>query len=337
MSLTRRDFTKLAAAALPASTLLGAKLDSNWGGVQVGINAPYSFHNMPGGADDIINYCTQCGIGALELRLQPVEAFLNAPKPWTAPPRPAAAAAPAAPGAAPAKKGGGGGRAPLTPEQQAERKAAGEALEKWRLSQSMDGFKGFRKKYEDAGLLIQIVKFDGISDMSDPVVDYCFEVAKSLGAHAISCEIPVSKTKRIGAFAEKHKVMVGYHGHGNLTDPEAFGRLGAWEQAFWYSKFNGANVDIGHFFAANGFSPADWIKENHTRITHVHIKDRKANNGPNMPFGQGDTPIKEILTLMKREKYKFQATLEFEYPVPEGSTLLDELKKCVAYCKDILA
>jgi len=329
MDFTRRDLGKLALASLPATTMLAAKLDSNYSGVQIGVNAPYSFHNMPGGADDIINYCTQTGIGALELRLQPVEAFLGAPAPWVAPPRPPAT------GDGAGKKGGG--RAPLTPEQQAERKAAGEALQKWRLSQSMDGFRTFRKKYEDAGLLIQIVKFDGINDMADDVVDYCFQVAKTLGAHAISCEIPVSRTKRLGAFADKHKTMVGYHGHGNLTDPEAFGRTGAWEQAFWYSKYNGANVDIGHFFAANGFSPAEWIKENHTRVTHVHIKDRKANNGPNVPFGQGDTPIKEILLMMKREKYKFQATLEFEYPVPAGSTLLAELTKCVQYCKDILA
>ena len=331
MEYTRRDLGKLALSALPATTLLAAKLDSNYSGVQVGINAPYSFHNMPGGADDIVSYCTQTGIGALELRLQPVEAFLKAPAPWVAPPRPPA---PQAAGAAPKK---GGGRAPLTPEQEAERKAANEALEKWRLSQSMDGFKTFRKKYEDTGLLIQIVKFDGIDAMKDDVVDYCFEVAKALGAHAISCEIPVSRSKRLGAFGDKHKMMIGYHGHGNLTDPEAFGRLGAWEQAFWYSKFNGANVDIGHFTSANGFSPAEWIKENHTRVTHVHLKDRKANNGPNVPWGQGDTPIKEILQLMKREKYKFQATIEFEYPVPPDSTLLAELKKCVQYCKDCLA
>ncbi|HTS63656.1 MAG TPA: TIM barrel protein [Candidatus Acidoferrales bacterium] len=337
MDYTRRDLGKLALAALPAATLAAAKLDSNFGGVQIGVNAPYSFHNMPGGADDIVNYCTQTGIGALELRLQPVEAYLKAPawvnplpapRPNTPPPPPA----PAASGAPPKK-----GRAPMTPEQIAERKAAVEALDKWRLSQSMDGFKTFRKKYEDAGLLIQIVKFDGIGDMKDEVVDYCFEAAKALGAHAISCEIPVSRTKHLGAFAEKHKMMVGYHGHGNLTDPEAFGRLGAWEQAFWYSKYNGANVDIGHFFAANGFSPAEWIRENHTRVTHVHIKDRKADNGPNVPFGQGDTPIKEILLLMKRERYRFQATLEFEYPVPEGSNLLAELTKCVQYCREILA
>jgi hypothetical protein len=316
MNCTRRDLGKLALAAFPAAALTAAKPDSNFAGVQVGINAPYSFHNIPGGADDIINYCTQTGIGALELRLQPVEAYLKAP-----PPPPA----------------GGRRGATLTPEQQAERKAAADALQKWRLSQSMDGFKAFRKKYEDAGLLIQIVKFDGINDMADDVVDYCFQVARTLGAHAISCEIPVSRTKRLGAFADKHKMMTGYHGHGNLTDPEAFGRLGAWEQAFWYSKYNGANVDIGHFFAANGFSPAEWIKENHTRVTHVHLKDRKAKNGPNAPWGQGDTPIREILQLMKRERYKFQATIEMEYTVPEGSTLLAEISKCVQFCKDALS
>ncbi len=186
-------------------------------------------------------------------------------------------------------------------------------------------------------MLIQIVKVDGFGDFTDDVTDYFFQAARELGAYAMSCEIPVSKTKRVGVFAQKHKMMVGYHGHGNLTDPEAFGRLGAWEQAFWYSKYNGANVDIGHFFASNGFSPAAWIKENHTRITHIHLKDRKANMGPNMPWGQGDTPLREVLQMMKTEKYKFQATIEMEHPVPEGSNTLAELSKCVQYCKEALA
>jgi hypothetical protein len=275
---------------------------------------------MPGSADDILNYMTQTNISAAELRLQPVEAYLKAPAPWTAP---------AAPRGTP--------RPPLTPEQQAEQSAVAAAIEKWRLSQSMDPFKAFRKKYEEAGVLIQIVKYDNINTFSDGVVDYCFQVAKALGAYAISCEIPVSQSQRLGQFAAKHKMMVGYHGHGNLTNPEAFGRLAAWEQCFTYSKYNGANVDIGHFFAATGTSPAEWIKANHKRVTHVHLKDRKINNGPNMPWGQGDTPIKEILLLMKKERYHFQATIEMEYPVPKDSTLLAEIAKCVHFCQDILS
>lgn len=319
MELSRRDLGKMALAALPASSNLNAKPDSKFGGVQIGINIPYSFHGLPSNADQILEYLAKTNISAVELRSQPIEAFLGAPKMAATgvgmKPRP---------------------RAGQPTEFTAEQKAQVEELRKWRLSRSMSEFKAFRKKYEDAGVLIEIVKFDGINTATDDVLDYCFQMSRALGAKGISCEIPVSETKRLGAFAAKHKLMVGYHGHGNLTNPEAFGRLGAWEQAFWYSKYNGANVDIGHFFAANGFSPNEWIKENHTRITHVHLKDRKANNGPGMAWGEGDTPLKETLLMMQREKYKFQATIELEYKIPQGSDVLTEISKCVAYAKKVL-
>jgi hypothetical protein len=319
MELTRRDIGKLALAALPVTSTLNAKPNSRFGGVQIGINIPYSFHGLPSSADQILEYLAKTDISAVELRSQPIEAFLGAPKM-------------AASGVGMQPRARAGQKAEFTPEQ----KAAVEELRKWRLSRSMSEFKAFRKKYEDAGVLIQIVKFDGINTATDDVLDYCFQMSKALGARAISCEIPVSETKRLGAFAAKHKLMVGYHGHGNLTNPEAFGRLGAWEQAFWYSKYNGANVDIGHFFASNGFSPAEWIRENHKRITHVHLKDRKANNGPGMPWGQGDTPLKEVLLMMQREKYDFQATIELEYKIPQGSDVLAEISKCVDYAKKVL-
>lgn len=329
MNYSRRDIGKLALASLPAARLL-AKPNSRFGGVQIGINAPYSFRGMPGSADDILDYMTKLNLSAAELRLQPVEAFLKAPGTGAA-----AVPAPAAATPTPAKKGGG--RAPLTPEQEAARRAAAEELQKWRLSRSMDAFKGFRKKYEDAGVLIEIVKFDGIDGMADEVVDYCFQVAKALGAKAISCEIPVSRTKRLGSFADKHKVMVGYHGHANVTNPEAFGKAESWETAFAFSKYNGANLDIGHFIAGNSFSPVPFLKKHHDRITHIHLKDRKKDNGPNVPWGQGDTPIAEVLRLMQKEKYRFQATIEFEYPTPAGSDVLTEIGKCVEFCKNALA
>src|SRR5437763_9906344 len=136
MQCTRRDIGKLALVALPAAKLWAAKPNSVWGGVQVGINAPYSFHNIPGTADDILNYMTQLNLSAAELRLQPVEAYLKAPAPW-----------------APPSAGRGQPRPPLTDAQKAEQKAVAEAQQKWRLSQSMDGFKGFRKMYNDAGVL----------------------------------------------------------------------------------------------------------------------------------------------------------------------------------------
>ncbi len=319
MNLTRRELGKLALAAFPATQLL-AKPNSKWGGVQIGLNVPYSLHGLPGSADDILRDMVQLNLSAAELRLQPIEAFLGSPA-----------------ANAPARAGGGRGRGPITPEQEAARKVAAEELRKWRLGLSMDGFKQFRKKYEDAGVLIEIVKFDNIDRFTDGEVDYCFQLSKVLGAKAISCEIPLSQTKRLGAFAEKHKMMVGYHGHTNITSPEAFGRPESWETAFTYSKYNGANLDMGHFVAANNVSPAAFIEKYHERITHIHIKDRKLNNGPNMPFGQGDTPIRELLQMMSKRKYRFQGTIEFEYRVPEGSDVLTEIAKCVEYCKQALS
>jgi sugar phosphate isomerase/epimerase len=269
---------------------------------------------MPGSADDILRDMIRLNLSAAELRLQPVEAFLATPPPNPSVPR---------------------GHT-VTPEEEATRKAATEALRKWRVSASMDGFKTFRKKYEDAGVLIQIVKFDNIDKFTDEEVDYCFQLSKELGANAISCEIPLSQTRRLGEFAEKHKMMVGYHGHTNITSPEAFGRPESWETAFTYSKYNRANIDLGHFTAANNVSAAAFIEKHIERITHVHIKDRKMNNGPNTPFGQGDTAIKDILQMMQKRKYTFQGTIEFEYKVPEGSDVMTEIAKCVQYCKDAL-
>jgi hypothetical protein len=326
MNFTRRDFSKLALAAIPAAQLL-AKPNSKWGGVQVGINAPYSFTRMSGTADKIIEYMTQLNLSACELRLQPVEAYLNAPGVYASPND--------VPGGPPAR-GRGRGRAPLTPEQKAEREKLAQDLTKWRLALSQDKIKAFRKKYEDAGILIQIVKVDNINSFEDDILDYFFVTARNLGARAISTEGEQSQVARLGKFAEKHKMMIGYHGHTNVTSQEAFGSPQSWEKAMAVNTWNGINLDIGHFVAGNKISPIPFIQKYHDHITHIHIKDKKYDD-TNVPFGQGDTPIVEVLQLLKKEKWPIQATIEYEYRTPEGSTVLTEIGKCVEYCRKALA
>jgi sugar phosphate isomerase/epimerase len=194
----------------------------------------------------------------------------------------------------------------------------------------MERVRAFRRWYEDAGVAIEIVKFDAMYSRADDEVDYCFELAKNLGARAISCEIDVPQTRRIGAFADKHQMMVGYHGH-TETGPAD------WEQAFAYAAHNGANVDIGHFIAGHNQSPVEFIRQHHDRITHIHIKDRRMNDGPNVPFGEGDTPIREVLQLVRDNGWNIQATIEYEYPVPEGSDRMAEMARCIAYCREALS
>jgi sugar phosphate isomerase/epimerase len=122
---------------------------------------------------------------------------------------------------------------------------------------------------------------------------------------------------------------MGYHGHTAVTPA-------IWEATFAEARYNAANLDLGHFVAGNNTSPVPFIKQYHDRISHLHVKDRKLNNGPNVPFGQGDTPVKEVLQLMRDNKWKFMAAIEFEYPVPEGSDRMAELARSIEYCKSCL-
>jgi sugar phosphate isomerase/epimerase len=330
MNYTRRDFGELALAAIPAAGELAlpqSKPNSKFGGVPIGIIAPYSFRGLPSSAGDLLKYMVQLGISVVELQSEPVEAYAGAPSSGRGPGGQAGQGGPPP----------GGGRPPMSPEQQAAMRSRAEELRKWRLSVSMDKFRELRAKYDDAGVNIRIVKFGLNADMPDEEINYCFNVARVLGCKAITCEPPLSHTKRLGEIAAKHQIMLGYHGHSNMTSEEAFAKPSSWETAMSHSKWNGANIDVGHFTAGNNFSPAEFIKKYHNRITNLHLKDRKMNQGPNMPWGQGDTQIKEILQLMKREKYAFPACIELEYPVPEGSSVMAELAKCVQYCKDALA
>jgi sugar phosphate isomerase/epimerase len=245
------------------------------------------------------------GVSAVELRSQPVEQFLGVPVTLIAP------------------RGRG-----TPPPDPAVQKQASEDLRKWRLGVPMSKVKEFRKKWNDAGVAIDIVKYDGIFNYDDDVVDYAFELAKNLGARAISCEIDVPKTKRLGQFADKHKMMVGYHGH-SATGPAA------WEEAFSYAKYNGANVDIGHFFGGQKMSPLPFIEKYHDRITHLHVKD-KTTDDKTVAFGQGQTPVIPILHALRDNKWKIDAIIEFEYPVPDGSDRMTEMAKCMDYCKRAL-
>jgi sugar phosphate isomerase/epimerase len=297
MKYTRREIGKFAllaplSALAPRGLYAAAKPNSKFAGVQLGMNVPYNFGGRDMDPDELLQRCLQLNVSALELRSQPVETFLGSPA--------------------------AGGK-----------QASAEVLRKWRATVSMDRVKDFRRKYEEAGVQIDIVKYDGIYNMSDAEVDYCFNLAKALGAQALSTEIAEEGPKRIGQFADKHKMKVGYHGHG-ATKPEH------WETAFSYSKYNWANLDLGHFLAGNDTSPIPFLKKYHDRITHLHVKDRKLKDGPNMPFGEGDTPIKEALHLLRDNKWPIDAVIEFEYPVPAGSDRMKELARCMQYCKDAL-
>jgi sugar phosphate isomerase/epimerase len=324
---TRRDLGKIALAAIPFADAL-ANINSRFSGVQIGA-ITYSFretHDL----DTVIRMMVEIGLGEAELMYDHAEAAAGAPSP--APTAPATTTiAPAPPSPAPRR----GPRPPMTAEQIAAARERNAPLRNWRLSVSMDKYKDVRKKFDTAGIDLQLLCFNRTEAITDDEIEYAFQMAKALGVKAISCSTQVSVSKRIAPFADKHKMMFGFHGHDATDDPNEFATPESFATAMSYSKYHGVNLDIGHFTSGN-YDPVAYIKEHHARITNLHLKDRKRDHGGNVPWGQGDTPIKEVLLLLKKEKYPFPANIEYEYGA-KGMDTVTEVTKCLQYCKNALA
>ena len=222
----------------------------------------------------------------------------------------------------------------MTPEQQAAQRSRAEELKKWRLSVPMDKYKELRSMYNEAGVNIYAFKLEPNPNMSDEEYEYIFHVADTLGANHVTLELSNNAefTQRIGDFAAKKHMVVAYHAHTQAT-------ISAWDAVLAQSKGNAINLDCGHYVAGTSESPIPVILKHHDRIASVHLKDRKkaSNGGDNLPWGQGETPIHDILQLMRKEKYNFPASIELEYQIPEGSDAVVETSKCVQFCKNALA
>jgi sugar phosphate isomerase/epimerase len=345
MLYSRRDVGRIALATLPLAKAFGA-VNSKIKGVQIGV-ITYSFRGM-NDPDEIIKALVKIGIGEVELMSNHAETAAGAPStgrggfpgagpgvgagrgPGGAPSAPRAAPPQGAPGQAQR----GGGRGQITPEQRAAMNARQEELRKWRQSVSMDKFKDVKKKFEKAGLHIGLLCYNMRDTMADEEIEYGFQMAKALGVKGMTTSTTVSMSKRIAPLADKHKMLVGYHGHDQTDNPNEFATLESYATAFSYGKYNGVNLDIGHFTASN-YDAIAFIKEHHARITNLHIKDRKKDHGPNTVWGQGDTPLKEVLQLLRKEKYKFPANIEYEYRGEADP--VTEVAKCLQYCKEALA
>jgi len=307
--ISRRRFigsTALAAAGMAlasksvfaAGSLFQAKPNSVINGVQIGV-ITYSFRSMPSTAQDLLQYCLQTNINAIELMGDAAEAFTGKPT----------------------RNSGEDG--PTYFKRVAD----------WRAGVSMDKFKELRKLFNDAGVKIYAWKPNALgAKNTDAEIDYAFNAGKALGVTHVTVELPAddNQTKRLGDIAAKHKIYVGYHAHLQATPT-------LWDTALSQSEYNAINLDIGHYTAGTSSSPIPFIEKNHARIMSMHLKDRKYHDGPNAPWGQGDTPIAEALQLMKKNKYKFPATIELEYDIPKDSDAVKEVIKCREFAAKALS
>jgi sugar phosphate isomerase/epimerase len=306
---TRREFGQLTVGGL-ALPLFGGLADSRVGGVRLGVQT-YSFRDLPRAAngdaiDGVIKAMTECGLSECELFAPQVE---------------------------PARPAGPGRGATETPEMRQAQQKARQELRSWRLNTALDHFRAVKRKFDAAGIAIYAYNYSFNADMTDEEIERGFEMTRALGAEIITASTTLSVCKRVQPFAEKHKMVVAMHGHSNKSDPNEFCTPDSFAAAMKMSKYFKVNLDIGHFTAAD-FDAVEYIREHHADITNLHLKDRKKHQGDNVAWGQGETPIREVLLMLKREKWPIRAYIEYEYRGTRGS--VEEVKTCFDYAKRML-
>lgn len=308
-TMSRRRFigTTMAAAAVaavPFDTFAirkdMKKPNSKVGGVQLGLTT-YCYRSIPHSLEQTLSYVLQSGVNSLEMR-SVLEEGLGIPQ---------------------------GGRGSNLSGQELK-----DAQRKWRLACPIQKYTDIRKRYNKAGVDIHIAKFVP-SGWSDEEIDYAYNAAKALGAYGITDEFTDQAAQRLGKFAEKHKSLAIYHTHGQFGQP-GFDI----DKYLGYSKANRLNLDIGHYYGSTGKHPNDIISKYHALIPSIHVKDKTGPNNAepnvNREFGKGETPIADVLLLIKKEKWPINVDLELEYNIPEGSDPVKEVTKCIEYMRNIL-
>ena len=314
--ISRRSFGRLALAGVPLSAAWSAP------GVRLGVST-YSFRDLlrtPGrdNVDDIVKTVSALGVHDIELASANTEPA--GPNSGPAVPRP--------PSAYPDPV-----RAPSPAEVAAAKLAVRNALRTWRLATPAEGHGAIGSKFRAAGLGIFAYRVDYDQSFTDEEIEVTFRQAKALGASRVATLTALNTARRLAPFAEKHGITVALHNGADLKNPDAIATPKSFREALAISDRFRLNFDIGNFTAAN-FEPVAFLQENHASVSHIQLKDRTRNGGGNERFGDGDTPIQEVLRFVKDKQLAVPVFVEYEY-IGLG-TPQEEVGRCLAFARSAL-
>ena len=209
-----------------------------------------------------------------------------------------------------------------------------EALRKWRFSpEALADYTNKGRVVRGAGLNLFCISntFDEVT--TEPEMDRMFILLQALGVKSFhSNQSRVAIGPRLVPYVKKYGIKPSFHTHSNNAEDE----IGSPESAIKLMNMSPdfmVCLDIGHFTAGN-HDPVAFLKEHHDRITHLHIKDRKRNDGPNVEWGTGDTPIVECLRLVRDRKWPIICSQEREFsgtrgPVEETGRNMDYMRRAL--------
>jgi sugar phosphate isomerase/epimerase len=223
-------------------------------------------------------------------------------------------------------------RVVLTPEQVAATNTeAREELRAWRLNAPVKGFETFRGMLTSARLTVRACSLAYNDSFSDDEIDRTLLQAKALGVTTVSSPLTMAMARRLVPFAQRHQVSIAIHNQvGGNTDRAI--DTPALKEALALSPAFTLKFDVANVTASNRDAVAE-LREHRSRVSFVVVRDRLRNGGASQPFGEGDTPIRNVLALAGTPP-AVPVLIEYDYVGLRSS--VEELKASMAYCRSAL-
>jgi sugar phosphate isomerase/epimerase len=221
--------------------------------------------------------------------------------------------------------------APLV-QPAAERALTREELAKWRMSVSLDYFREIRKKFEDAGIVVY--GLSGFPGSTEEELGRTLEIAGALGARLVTLGITLSAARRVASLAGKGGVRVGLQGRPDMsvTNPDVIAKPENFAAAVALSKDYCISIDVGDA-TGGGYDSLKFVQDYHDRISLIYLKDRRKDR-LSVPWGDGDTPLREILRLIRDRHYPIRCYIDCDYKTGDRPA---DVKRSFEYAKAALA
>jgi sugar phosphate isomerase/epimerase len=219
-------------------------------------------------------------------------------------------------------------RVVLTPEEITRTNAAArEQLRSWRTGAAPGAFDSMRRKLTAAGLTVHGCAVTYDDSCTDAEIDATFRHAKAFGATTVASPLTMAMASRLVPFAERHQLFVAIH---NQPDRNPSGHIDAagLGQALALSPRLRLKLDVGNLTASNRDAIAE-MRQCAARVSYVLLRDRLRNGGASQPFGEGDTPIRDVLVLLTQSVSPISALVEYDYVGLRPSSA--EVAACLAY------
>lgn len=325
-NISRADFLRIGAAAAGAlamspivtscHALRGCRNDnrSNIKGVQMGV-ITYSFRDMPSSsAGDTLLYTLGAGLGSVELMGGVADSFAHVPPMQHIP-----------------RRGQENGTIPQHALQHDEMRMKSPDD----FKPDYEAYTRLAELYRRAGVGIHILKYSPSAAMTDAQLDHIFAACRAIGAIGVTTELSEETAERVAPFAEKYDRYLIFHNHFQAVKRNWHG----YDTYLRYSPKIMINFDAGHYFGCTGNDPCDIIREYHNHIVSIHVKDKTSPRHGNRskPWGEGEMPLPQLFDLVAsnagRKGWPVHCDIELEYRVPQGSSPVEEVARCLDYAR----